>query len=152
MRMPLHSTGVNETRLNLFNSVPNALVVSVSLFLATGAWASGHPTIAPVLGTGVSMADGATLVKVGANTEWLSFEILPGGRILVPQQSNNQVIEYDQDWREIWQTTNAPSVWHATRLKNGNTLVSGNQHAFVVYRTNSEPTPGHYYYSSAIAL
>jgi hypothetical protein len=41
-----------------------------------------------------------------------------------------KVIEYNKDWKEIW-SCDAPSVWDAVRLKNGNTLISGNQHAFV---------------------
>jgi hypothetical protein len=39
-----------------------------------------------------------------------------------------KVIEYDRNWKEIW-SCDAPSVWHAVRLENGNTLISGNQHA-----------------------
>jgi len=53
------------------------------------------------------------------------------GTYLLAHMNLGKVIEYDKDWREIWETTNAPSVWHAARLKNGNTLVSGNQHGFV---------------------
>jgi hypothetical protein len=53
------------------------------------------------------------------------------GTYLIAHMNLGKVVEYDRDWNEIWSTTNAPSVWHATRLKNGNTLVSGNQHGFV---------------------
>jgi hypothetical protein len=52
------------------------------------------------------------------------------GTYLISHMNLGKVIEYDKDWKEIW-SAEAPSVWHAVRLKNGNTLISGNQHAFV---------------------
>jgi len=53
------------------------------------------------------------------------------GTYLIPYLDLGKVVEYDTNWNEIWSTTNAPSVWAAVRLKNGDTLISGNQHAFV---------------------
>ncbi len=52
------------------------------------------------------------------------------GTFLISHMNLGRVIEYDKDWNEIW-SCEAPSVWHAVRLTNGNTLISGNQHAFV---------------------
>jgi len=52
------------------------------------------------------------------------------GTYLIAHMDLGKVIEYDKDWKEIWQC-DAPSVWAAVRLKNGNTLISGNQNAFV---------------------
>jgi len=52
------------------------------------------------------------------------------GTYLIAHMNLGRVIEYDKDWNEIW-SCDAPSVWHAARLKNGNTLISGNQHGFV---------------------
>lgn len=52
------------------------------------------------------------------------------GTFLISHMNLGRVIEYDRDWNEIW-SCDAPSVWHAVRLTNGNTLISGNQHAFV---------------------
>jgi hypothetical protein len=52
------------------------------------------------------------------------------GTYLIAHMNLGKVIEYDKDWKEIW-SCDAPSVWHAARLKNGNTLISGNQHGFV---------------------
>ena len=46
-------------------------------------------------------------------------------------RSDSKVVEYDQDWKVLWEYTDAPSVWAAVRLKNGNTLISGNQHKYV---------------------
>ncbi len=59
--------------------------------------------------------------KVGNNTEWLTFEILPGGRILVPQQSGNQVIEFDA-LGNVVRTDKVSSPYSAVRLPNGNVL------------------------------
>ena len=63
--------------------------------------------------------------------QFRNVRLTRAGTFLIAHMNLGQVIEYDRDWKEIWVTTNAPSVWHAVRLKNGNTLVSGNQHAFV---------------------
>lgn len=52
------------------------------------------------------------------------------GTYLIAHMNLGKVIEYDTNWNVIWMTTNAPSVWQAVRLKNGNTLVSGNQNCF----------------------
>ena len=52
------------------------------------------------------------------------------GTYLIAHMNLGKVIEYDKDWKEIW-SCDAPSVWHSARLKNGNTLISGNQHGFV---------------------
>ncbi|SRR5581483_2763127 len=51
------------------------------------------------------------------------------GHYLIAHMNLGKVIEYDQNWNEVW-SCDAPSVWHAVRLKNGNTLISGNQNAF----------------------
>lgn len=63
--------------------------------------------------------------------QFRNVRMTKAGTYLLAHMNLGKVIEYDQNWNEIWVTTNAPSVWHATRLKNGNTLVSGNQHGFV---------------------
>jgi hypothetical protein len=63
--------------------------------------------------------------------QFRNVRLTKAGTFLIAHMNLGKVIEYDKDWNEIWVTTNAPSVWHAVRLKNGNTLVSGNQHAFV---------------------
>jgi PQQ-like domain len=50
------------------------------------------------------------------------------GTFLVPNLSG-KVVEYDADGKEIWQVT-APAAWAAVRLKNGNTLISGDAKGF----------------------
>ncbi len=63
--------------------------------------------------------------------QFRNVRLTKAGTYLIAHMNLGRVVEYDRDWNEIWFTTNAPSVWHATRLANGNTLVSGNQHGFV---------------------
>jgi hypothetical protein len=41
-----------------------------------------------------------------------------------------KVVEYSADGKEIWSVA-AHSAWAAVRLKNGNTLISGNQVGYV---------------------
>ncbi len=50
------------------------------------------------------------------------------GTFLVPSLSG-KVIEYDTNGHEVWQVT-APAAWAAVRLKNGNTLISGDAKGF----------------------
>jgi hypothetical protein len=40
------------------------------------------------------------------------------------------VVEYDENGKKLW-SVSAPSAWAAVRLKNGNTLISGNQYGYV---------------------
>lgn len=51
------------------------------------------------------------------------------GTFLIPNM-NGKVVEIDANGKEIWQIT-TPSAWAAVRLKNGNTLISGDSKGFV---------------------
>ncbi len=61
--------------------------------------------------------------------QFRNVRLTKAGTYLIAHMNLSKVIEYDRDWKEIW-SCDAPSVWHAVRLANGNTLVAGNQHAF----------------------
>lgn len=72
------------------------------------------------------------------------------GTFLVPHMDMGRVVEYDATGKEIWSVA-ASSCWAAVRLKNGNTLVSGNQHGYVrevnpkgeaVWEINKNDLPG----------
>jgi hypothetical protein len=52
------------------------------------------------------------------------------GTYLAAHMDMKKVIEYDAAGKPIW-SVEAPHVWAAIRLKNGNTLISGDQAAFV---------------------
>jgi hypothetical protein len=49
---------------------------------------------------------------------------------LVAHMDLGKVVEYSAAGKEIWSVA-APSAWAAVRLKNGNTLISGNQVGYV---------------------
>jgi outer membrane protein assembly factor BamB len=54
------------------------------------------------------------------------------GTLLIAHMNMAKVVEYDPEtMRPIWTCTNMPNAWAAVRLKNGNTLVSGNEHKWV---------------------
>ncbi len=72
------------------------------------------------------------------------------GTYLIAHLNMGKVVEYDKNWKEIWSCP-APSAWAAVRLKNGNTLISGNQHGYVrevnpkgetVWEINKDDLPG----------
>jgi hypothetical protein len=52
------------------------------------------------------------------------------GTLLVSHLDLGKVVEYTWSGKQLW-SVDAPSVWAAVRLKNGNTLISGNQHSYV---------------------
>ena len=61
--------------------------------------------------------------------QFRNVRMTKAGTFLISHLNLGKVIEYDKDWKELWQV-DAPSVWHAVRLHNGNTLVGGNQNAW----------------------
>jgi len=60
----------------------------------------------------------------GHATHWTSgIDVLPSGRLLVPQHGANKVVEFDADGKQVWEATvSLPKA--AVRLPNGHTLVS----------------------------
>ena len=62
--------------------------------------------------------------------QFRNVRMTKAGTYLIAHLNLGKVIEYDKNWKEIW-SCDAPSVWDAVRLKNSNTLISGNQHGFV---------------------
>jgi outer membrane protein assembly factor BamB len=52
------------------------------------------------------------------------------GTFLVAHLDLGKVVEHDVGGKELW-SIDAPSAWAAVRLKNGNTLISGNRHGYV---------------------
>ena len=72
------------------------------------------------------------------------------GNFLVAHLDLGKVVEYSKDGKELWSVP-APSAWAAVRLKNGNTLISGNQNGWVrevnpkgetVWEINKDDLPG----------
>jgi HEAT repeat protein len=51
------------------------------------------------------------------------IDVLPDGRVLIPERANNRVAEYDAEGRLLWQA-DFPEPVAAARLRNGHTLVT----------------------------
>lgn len=60
---------------------------------------------------------------IGAVHNYVQFDMLPNGNVLIPQQGNNKVVEFDPSGKSVWEvTTNFPFA--SQRLSNGRTLVT----------------------------
>jgi hypothetical protein len=70
-------------------------------------------------------ASGKQLARfaVNVNTYGGRIEVLPNGRVLVPEMTSNRVVEYDASGRVAWQAMVEQPV-AAVRLANGHTLVT----------------------------
>jgi outer membrane protein assembly factor BamB/HEAT repeat protein len=62
-------------------------------------------------------------VSIGAIYYGTQIDVLPGGRVLVPIYSQNKVVEFDAEGRQVW-SANATRPTSAQRLPNGHTLIS----------------------------
>ena len=71
-----------------------------------------------------------TRVPAGVHGQFRHARMTRDGHFLVAHMDLGKVVEYDKDGKELWSVA-APSAWAAVRLKNGNTLISGNQHGYV---------------------
>jgi hypothetical protein len=80
----------------------------------------------------------AKTFTVGPVQTFSSIDVLPNGRVLIPQVSNGRVVEYDLDGKQVWEArvTFPTSV---VRLPNGNTLVAsmGSQQVLEVDRAGT---------------
>ena len=52
------------------------------------------------------------------------------GTFLVAHMDLGKVVEYSAEGKQIWSVA-APSAWAAVRLRNGNTLISGNENGYI---------------------
>ena len=86
----------------------------------------------------------------GVHGQFRHIRYTQAGTFLVAHLDLGKVVEYDTQGKEIWSVP-APSAWAAVRLKNGNTLISGNQHGYVrevnpkgetVWEINKNDLPG----------
>jgi HEAT repeat protein len=54
---------------------------------------------------------------------YCGFDVLPGGRVLVPQEGKNQVVEFSAEGKPVWIAA-VPRPVSAMRLSTGNVLVA----------------------------
>jgi len=64
------------------------------------------------------------------HTQFRNCRITAQGTYLLPFLKEGRIVEYGKNWKELW-TINADGPWSAVRLKNGNTLVPGDNHGYV---------------------
>ncbi len=63
---------------------------------------------------------------VNVGTSGGRIEVLPNGRVLIPEKDSNRVVEFDANGQVVWQIPFLQPV-AAVRLPNGNTLVTAFQ-------------------------
>jgi len=64
------------------------------------------------------------------HTQFRNCRMTREGTWLLPFLKEGKIVEYDKQWNEIW-SAKADGPWSAIRLKNGNTLVPGDNHGYV---------------------
>ena len=65
----------------------------------------------------------------GTHGQFRHVRITQNKTIMVPLLSENKVVEYTLDGKEVW-SVEAISPWSAIRLHNGNTLISGDHSSY----------------------
>jgi hypothetical protein len=64
------------------------------------------------------------------HTQYRNCRVTGQGTYLIACLRQDKVIEYDRDWKQIW-SVDSVTPWTAVRLKNGNTLIAGDNHGYV---------------------
>jgi len=84
------------------------------------------------------------------HTQFRHVRMTKAGRLLVPHMDMGRVVEYDWSGKRLWSVA-APSAWAAVRLRNGDTLISGNENGYVrevnskgeiIWEINANDLPG----------
>jgi len=123
---------------------------------------NGTPAKALIINT----ATGKTIKSIPLPTRIVSshaqlrhIRMTKNHTIVVPLLSENRVCEITLDGNEIW-SIEAPSPWHAARLRNGNTLISGDKKRYVrevnrkgdiVWELTEKDVPGYRLYNTQAA-
>ena len=88
----------------------------------------------------INKADGAKIISHelptftnsirSIHTQFRNCRVTAQGTYLLGNLDRGSVDEYDKDWKRIW-TYDAGRPWSEVRLKNGNTLIPGDNRGFV---------------------
>jgi hypothetical protein len=86
---------------------------------------NGTPARAMIVDTTTGKVEKETAIPAAspAHSQFRHARYTAAGTILAAHLNEGRVAEYDWTGKEIWSVA-APGVWAATRLKNGNTLIS----------------------------
>jgi hypothetical protein len=94
---------------------------------------NGNPAQAMIFNTAGNTVEKVipipTTIKA-THGQFRHIRMTPAGTILVPHMSEGIVEEYDLSGKVVW-SVKEPNVWSAVRLKNGNTLLSGDARGYV---------------------
>ena len=94
---------------------------------------NGNPAQAMIFNTASNLVEKEipipTTIK-GTHGQFRHIRMTPTGTILVGHMSEGKVVEYDQTGKEVW-SVQAQHPWQAIRLKNGNTLITGDGAKYV---------------------
>jgi hypothetical protein len=75
--------------------------------------------------------------KPGPHLQFRRVRLLPSGNILAAHLDDDKVSEYDSTGKIVW-SYNVLKPWSASRLKNGNTLITSSQHHVREVNANGE--------------
>ncbi len=94
---------------------------------------NGNPAVAMIFNTASNKLEKTIPIPTtvtGTHGQFRHIRMTPAGTILVGHMSEGKVVEYDQDGKEVW-SFKAEHAWSAIRLKNGNTLITGDASRYV---------------------
>jgi len=94
---------------------------------------NGNPAQAMIFNVASNIVERAIPIPTtvtNTHAQFRHIRMTLAGTLLVPHMGEGKVVEYDLSGKEIW-SVQAPSVWAAVRLPNGNTLLSGNAKGYV---------------------
>lgn len=97
--------------------------------------ANGNPAQAIIYNTKTKAIERTFAIPTATTSSHAQVRLIrmtKNGTLLVPHMDQGKVVEYDTaTMKPIWTYATGGSVWGAVRLKNGNTLVTGNSGGWV---------------------
>jgi hypothetical protein len=94
---------------------------------------NGNPAVAMIFNTASNKLERTIPIPTtvtGTHGQFRHIRMTPAGTILVGHMSEGKVVEYDLDGKVVW-SAKVDHAWQAIRLRNGNTLVTGDAAKFV---------------------
>lgn len=95
---------------------------------------NGRPALVKVINikTGVTENEFALPTgKPGSHLQFRRVRMTPEGTIIAAHLDSGMVAEYDMKGKQLW-SVKAPKPWSASRLKNGNTLITATGNGTVI--------------------
>ena len=93
---------------------------------------NGNPAKVMIINTAENKILKEIIIPTTTTSTHVQFRhvrITPKGTIIVPLMAENKVVEFTLDGKEIW-SVSSKWPWAAIRLRNGNTLISGDGNGY----------------------